>query len=50
MNLKFEIELNRRDENLIIYDVMRKGIKIGILVMEQPYNRDEALLQEMEMK
>lgn len=41
-DLEFELELGRKTENLIQYNVLRKGLCVGILVLEEPYNKKEA--------
>lgn len=48
-NLEFELEVKKRTSKLIQYDVLRKGLCVGILVLEEPYDLKETEKKLMTM-
>lgn len=44
MNLEFELKEVLRKDGRILYEVLRKGLSVGNLFLEEPYglNRQEA--------
>ena len=49
MNLEFELELKKRQNNSITYYVQRKGITIGELTLEEPYHKPQAIKRLLTM-
>lgn len=41
--LEFELETTKNGENQIHYIVMRKGLTIGHLTLQEPYNKPQAI-------
>lgn len=41
-NLEFELEVARNTASMIQYNILRKGLCVGILVLEEPYDKKEA--------
>ena len=47
--LEFELEEEKNMTGLIHYNVLRKGLCVGILVLVEPYERKEAKRKLMSM-
>lgn len=39
MRLEFEVEKKKTKNDLCVYDVLRKGLCVGTLVLSEEYNR-----------
>ena len=49
--LEFEIERGEASEKVAWYDVKRKGMKVGILLLDgEPYSRKEATKDTMTLR
>ena len=49
MTLEFELQKQRKAGNIIVYDVLRKGLKIGMLILEEPYHIKTAQKEQMKL-
>lgn len=50
MDLEFELKIKDIEDNLIIYEVKRKGLTVGTLALDkEPYSYDMALKKRMFM-
>lgn len=50
MELEFEIKPEYLGKHIIGYNVYRKGLKVGSLSLEEPYNEEKAICKEMILK
>ena len=50
MRLEFELIEKCRTEKLIVYCILRKGLKQGEMVLKEPYNMEEAKCKTMIME
>lgn len=48
-DLEFELEENTRNGGTITYTILRKGIAVGLMVLETPYNEERAIKRLMTM-
>lgn len=42
MDLEFELRKLEVTENSITYEILRKGLSVGRMYLDEPYNRKEA--------
>lgn len=50
MRLEFELDIERKTEGMIQYNVKRKGLVKGILVLDEEYAREGVECKTMEME
>lgn len=43
MNLEFELEIQQKGKQFIHYSILRKGLVVGLMVLEAPYTHEEAI-------
>lgn len=47
MKLEFELTPNETTSGIRIYNIERKGIIVGLLILENPYNQKGTEMKEM---
>lgn len=40
MRLEFEVEESLKNDREIIYNILRKGLKVGFIHLKEPYNEN----------
>lgn len=50
MKLEFELEVLDRNPKRIVYEVKRKGLEVGLLTLDEPYNKEEVQINSLEGK
>lgn len=50
MNLEFELEEISNNTGRRVYTVKRKGLEVGLLWMDEPYNAKVALAKQLYLK
>lgn len=50
MGLEFELKVQRKNSEFVLYDVERKGLKVGLLALDKPYSDDVAIKKVLELK
>lgn len=50
MELEFELKIRDITKYFIRYDIYRKGLKVGDMELQEPYNDERMKSKEMKMK
>lgn len=40
--MEFELKIRKTTKTMVMYDVNRKGLNVGFLMLDKPYNEREA--------